>query len=377
VSEPTHGHAETRHRKLERKMTVFAVITTVTILIGGIAELIPLFAAQPDGDIIAEIPPLSPLELAGRDIYVREGCYNCHSQMVRPFRAETIRFGEWSRSYEYAWERPFQFGSRRIGPDLHRVGTRYNDAWHYEHLRDPRSTSPGSVMPSYEWLLRAPLDFDDISASVGAMRSLGVPYEEGLEEQLPALIEEQASHIVDDLGYAGIVARWDTEVIAMIAYLQSLGRWRPMYPDLEGVALGEALFDEMQCRRCHGEHGVGGVVNPNYISGTIPALNTLAERLLLRTPEDAQFAIQGLSEHSAFDPEAAPAPFESYPVFAAQVESIRQTIRHGRQASPLDPAGADPMDMPPWRNVLNDRRIDALIAYLISLYPWEQAGGAN
>ena len=132
------------HRNLlEPRAGLMAVLTTVLISIGGLAEIVPMFTVSVDPEVAANVQPYTPLEVAGRDIYTREGCYVCHSQMVRPIRDETLRYGAWSRSEEYVWDRPFLLGSRRIGPDLHRVGGKYPDAWHYEHLRDPRSTSPG------------------------------------------------------------------------------------------------------------------------------------------------------------------------------------------------------------------------------------------
>ncbi len=165
------------HRRLlEGNGALFAVLTTVGISIGGIVEIIPMYSIAAGPEAMPEVTPYTQLELAGRDIYVREGCYNCHSQMVRPFRSETLRYGPWSRAGEYAYDRPFQLGSRRIGPDLHRVGGKYPDAWHYEHMKDPRSTSPGSIMPPYPWLLEDKVDVADIQASVSAMKTLGVPY---------------------------------------------------------------------------------------------------------------------------------------------------------------------------------------------------------
>ena len=362
--------AETTHRKLERKMGTFTVLTTVAILIGGAVELIPMFTAQPSAEVLETIKPMTPLELAGRDIYVREGCYNCHSQMVRPLRSEVMRWGEWSRSWEFTYDRPFQFGSRRIGPDLHRVAGRYNDAWHYEHMRDPRSTSPGSVMPGYPWLLRDKIEVDDIAASVGAMRALGVPYQDGLEVNLRTTMEDQASHILDDLAVFNIEAEWDDEIIATIAYLQSLGRYRPMYPDLEGVELGQALFEEMRCRRCHGDGGTGGVGNPNYGRDTIPALNVLASNMGLDSQDEASAVIEALlsgQELSAVNPQGV----DNWPNVASQLETYRNVVRHGQRAAKVDPDGPEPNSMPPWRNILNDQRIDAVLAYLIDAYPWE------
>jgi cytochrome c oxidase cbb3-type subunit I/II len=216
--------ADTFHRRvLEHRSALFAVLTTVVISIGGIVEIVPMYLVpdtMPGGEAVA---PYTPLEVAGRDIYVREGCYNCHSQMVRPMRAETLRYGEWSRAAEYTWDRPFQLGSRRIGPDLQRVGHKYPDAWHFEHLRDPRATSPGSIMPAYTWLLEDRVDPADVTASIGALATLGTPYPETSQAWVESQLAEQSAGIVARLGSANLHTEPDTEVVALIAYLQRLG----------------------------------------------------------------------------------------------------------------------------------------------------------
>lgn len=212
------------HRTLEGKSAVFAVLTTVAILIGGIVEILPMFSAGAGPAQLAGVTPYTALEVAGRDIYIREGCYTCHSQMVRPMRAEVLRYGEWTRAGEYAYDHPFQLGSRRMGPDVQRLGGKYPDAWHYEHMRDPRSTSPGSVMPPYTWLHRQTVDPVDIQASMRALQTVGVPYTDAQVEAAPAEMLAQAAGIVDRLKGAGIDAQPDREIIAMIAYLQRLGR---------------------------------------------------------------------------------------------------------------------------------------------------------
>ncbi len=223
-----NGSQEHWHRRvLEGRSALFAVVTTVGISIGGIAEIIPMYTVAAGPEAIAAVQPYTPLELAGRDIYVREGCYNCHSQMVRPFRSETLRYDPktlaWSRAGEYAYDRPFQLGSRRIGPDLHRVGGKYPDAWHYEHMRDPRATSPGSIMPPYPWLLEDKVDPADVTASVQAMQTLGVPYTDAEVAGTPQQIAEQGGKIVASLKGSGIETSADTEIVALIAYLQRLG----------------------------------------------------------------------------------------------------------------------------------------------------------
>ncbi len=212
------------HRKLEGQATIFAVLSVVAILIGTIVELVPTMtsdAARPEP--IEGITPYTPLEVAGRDIYVREGCYNCHSQWVRPFRAETMRYGPWSRGGEYVYDRPFQLGSRRIGPDLMRVGGKYPDAWHYEHMRDPRSVSPSSVMPPYQWLVEWTWDPADVQASVNALATVGHPYSEQDIANVEQLCNDQADGIVTRLKEQGIETTRDKEIIALIAYLQRLG----------------------------------------------------------------------------------------------------------------------------------------------------------
>jgi cytochrome c oxidase cbb3-type subunit I/II len=225
MSGKNHGSEWNWHRSLvEHRAALMAVATTVAISIGGIVEIIPMYSLSVGPESMEGVEPYTPLELAGRDIYVREGCYNCHSQMVRPFRSETLRYGPWSRAGEYAYDRPFQLGSRRIGPDLHRLGGKYPDAWHYEHMRDPRSTSPGSIMPPYEWLLTDTYDVEDVTASVVAMQKLGVPYTDEDVANVDKLVGEQAGGIVERLASAGIDTTPDKEIIALTAYLQRLGK---------------------------------------------------------------------------------------------------------------------------------------------------------
>jgi cytochrome c oxidase cbb3-type subunit I/II len=215
---------ETFHRVLEGKSLWFAVLTTVAIAIGGLVEIIPMFTAKLGPEPMAGVTPYTALEVAGRDIYIREGCYLCHSQMVRPMRAEILRYGEWTRAGEYAYDHPFLLGSRRTGPDLQRVGGKYPDAWHYEHMRDPRSTSPGSIMPTYRWLLTQRYDTADVVASLRALRRVGLPYSDQDIAGAPAGMRAQADAIVTRLATGGIQTTRDREIVAMIAYLQRLGR---------------------------------------------------------------------------------------------------------------------------------------------------------
>jgi cytochrome c oxidase cbb3-type subunit I/II len=219
-SEKSYG--KFHRRVFEANAFSFAVWATIAILIGGIVEIVPMFT--PAGpEVSPDVTPYTALEVTGRDIYVSEGCYLCHSQWVRPMRAEILRYGAWSRAWEYQYDRPFQLGSRRIGPDLHRLGNKYPDAWHYEHMRDPRSTSPGSVMPSYSWLYRQTIDAADVRASLVALRKTGTPYTDadmaGVEESLAA----QGGAIVGRLQHAGIQSEPDRKIVALIAYLQRLG----------------------------------------------------------------------------------------------------------------------------------------------------------
>jgi cytochrome c oxidase cbb3-type subunit I/II len=224
VSETTPRGYTALHRVLEGKGALFALLATATILIGGMVEIIPMFSTATGPETLPGVTPYSPLEVAGRDIYIREGCYTCHSQMIRPMRAEVLRYGEWTRAGEYAYDHPFLLGSRRIGPDLQRVGGKYPDAWHFEHMRDPRSTSPGSIMPRYPWLYTHAYDPSDIQASLRALHKVGVPYSEAEIAAAPAAMQQQAQAIVGRLGQAGITTTADREIVALIAYLQRLGQ---------------------------------------------------------------------------------------------------------------------------------------------------------
>jgi len=212
------------HRALESRPLRFSVLTFVAILIGGVVEFVPTALVRANVPTIASVHPYTPLELEGRDIYIREGCVGCHSQMVRPIRAETERYGEYSKAGEFVYDRPFLWGSKRTGPDLHRVGGKYPDAWHYLHMGDPTATSPGSLMPAYPWLASRALDTRHVEGKVITLRRLGVPYAEGFEREAPAALRAQAEQIAGGLQAAGFNVGSDREIIAMIAYLQRLGR---------------------------------------------------------------------------------------------------------------------------------------------------------
>lgn len=222
TDEPEHsGHW---HRLLERKPLRFAVLVFIVVAIGGAVEFIPTFLIQSNVPTIASVQPYTPLELEGRDIYVREGCYTCHSQMVRPFRSETERYGQYSLAGEFVYDHPFQWGSKRTGPDLHRVGGKYPDAWHFNHMREPRSTSPGSNMPGYTWMYENDLDISHTEGKIITMKKLGVPYPDGYESKATADLQVQAAKIAENLKASGFNdVDQKKEIVALIAYLQRLG----------------------------------------------------------------------------------------------------------------------------------------------------------
>jgi cytochrome c oxidase cbb3-type subunit I/II len=202
---------------------LFTTLSIVAVAIGGLVEIIPMYLIKNNVPTISAVKPYTPLEVMGRDIYIREGCVGCHSQMVRPFRSETERYGEYSKAGEFVFDHPFLWGSKRTGPDLHRVGGKYPDAWHYNHMDDPRTTSPGSMMPRYSWLLAQKIDTNAVSARITALRKVGVPYEPGYESAAVADLSAQARKIVANLQAGSINAEADREIIALIAYLQRLG----------------------------------------------------------------------------------------------------------------------------------------------------------
>jgi cytochrome c oxidase cbb3-type subunit 2 len=196
------------HEKIETSNFLMIVLILVTITFGGLVEIVPLFFQRSTTQPIEGLKPYTPLQLAGRDIYLREGCYNCHSQMVRPFRAETLRYGPYSVAGEFVYDHPFQWGSKRTGPDLHRVGGRYSDEWHRVHLNNPRDLVPESNMPAYPWLSESTLNPADLAPKMKALRIVGVPYTD------------------DEIAGAGAEVKDKTELDALIAYLQVLGTAR-------------------------------------------------------------------------------------------------------------------------------------------------------
>ena len=223
AKEYTTHTTEHWHRWIERKPVQFLVLSFVAVAIGGIIEFVPTFLVESNVPTIASVKPYTPLELHGRDIYVREGCYTCHSQMIRPFRSETERYGEYSKAGEFVYDHPFQWGSKRTGPDLARQGGKYPDSWHFNHMYDPRSMSPGSIMPAYPFLADKVLDISTTEAKIKAMQTLGVPYPENYAPQANADLINQANGIVANLKRDGIEIKNDREMIAIIAYLQRLG----------------------------------------------------------------------------------------------------------------------------------------------------------
>jgi cytochrome c oxidase cbb3-type subunit I/II len=214
------------HRKIERKPIQFMILSLVVILIGGAIEMIPTFLIKSNIPTISSVKPYTPLELQGRDIYVREGCYTCHSQMIRPFRSETERYGEYSKAGEFVYDHPFQWGSKRTGPDLAREGAgnlKKSNGWHFRHFREPSSISEGSIMPSYSFMLEQNLDTSTTAAKINAMITLGVPYEKGYGKIANQDLMIQAKGISDNLKADSIKISPNKEVIALIAYIQRLG----------------------------------------------------------------------------------------------------------------------------------------------------------
>jgi cytochrome c oxidase cbb3-type subunit I/II len=211
------------HRTLERKPIQLMIAALLVILVGTFVELMPTLTIKSNIPTIASVKPYTPLELQGRDLYIREGCSNCHSQTVRPFRSETERYGEYSKAGEFVYDHPFLWGSKRTGPDLAREGHKYGNAWHYNHLMDPRLMSPGSIMPNYDWLISQKLDTTTTRSKINAMRTLGVPYPLGYENDANGDLDKQAKDISDNLAKDHIKVKSNKEIIAIIAYLQRLG----------------------------------------------------------------------------------------------------------------------------------------------------------
>ena len=201
-------HVPVGHEKIETSNFLMIVLILLAVLFGGLVEIVPLFFQRSTTQPIEGLKPYSALQLAGRDIYLREGCYNCHSQMIRPFRAETLRYGPYSLAGEFVYDHPFQWGSKRTGPDLHRVGGKYSDEWHRIHMNNPRDLVPERNMPAYAWLAKAELDPADMAPKMKALRVVGVPYTD------------------DEINKAGDEVKGKSELDAVIAYLQVMGTAR-------------------------------------------------------------------------------------------------------------------------------------------------------
>ena len=224
-----------KHAIFEKNSIVLVIGILIVIAIGGLVEIVPLFYLKNTIEKVDGVRPYTPLELAGRNIYVREGCYVCHSQMVRPLTADTARFGDYSKPEEFIYDHPFQWGSKRTGPDLHRVGGRYPNLWHYTHLMDPRSTTPGSNMPSYHWLEDGRIDAKLAGKKLALMQKLGVPYSNDEIDGAEPAQRAQADAVVTDLAQQGVTVRWDSEMVALISYLQRLGRDTGIKPAVLGA----------------------------------------------------------------------------------------------------------------------------------------------
>jgi cytochrome c oxidase cbb3-type subunit I/II len=227
LTKESHAHDDHpyKHRWLEAKPITLTVLALVAVLIGGLIEIVPMFLIKNNVPSITSVKPYTPLEMMGRDIYIREGCVGCHSQMIRPFRSETERYGDYSKAGEFVYDHPFLWGSKRTGPDLHREGGKYPDAWHYNHMDDPRSTSPGSIMPRYSWLLTQKIETNAVAPRIAALRKVGVPYPAGYENgDAQKDLAKQADAIVLGLKVGSVESKPDREIIALIAYLQRLGK---------------------------------------------------------------------------------------------------------------------------------------------------------
>ncbi len=213
------------HKWIERRPIQMLIASAVLILIGGMVEIFPMLLVDNNVPKIESVRPYTPLELEGRDIYIREGCLGCHSQMIRPFRSETERYGDYSKSGEFIYDRPFLWGSKRTGPDLHRQGGKYPDSWHYNHMLEPTSMSPGSIMPAYPWLIKNDLKTSLTTAKIRALQKLGTPYPEGYDEIALDDLQKQAAIITASLEKDGIQQEdlAQKEIVALIAYLQRLG----------------------------------------------------------------------------------------------------------------------------------------------------------
>jgi len=270
--------SETIHRWMERKSVRFSIAVFVAIIIGGLVQIIPMILVKSNIPTISSVKPYTPLELQGRDLYVREGCYTCHSQQVRPFRSETERYGEYSKEGEFVYDHPFQWGSKRTGPDLAREGTLKlfrTNSWHYSHFLAPQGVVKKTIMPAYPWLIDNTLDITSTPSKIRAMQTLGVPYPDGFDKVAIDSLMAQAKRIAADIKTTGIDVSPDKEVIAMIAYMQRLGTdimlnkktetvnvvIPELLKDANAIAEGKASYLK-NCATCHGVDGQG-TIGPN------------------------------------------------------------------------------------------------------------------
>ncbi len=218
------------HEKIETSNFLMIVLILLVIAVGGIVEIVPLYFQRSTTAPVPGLKPYTSLQLAGRDVYTREGCYNCHSQMIRTLVPDVLRYGDYSRLGESIYDHPFQWGSKRTGPDLARVGSKYPNLWHFRHMANPRDVSPGSNMPNYPWLFTQKTDVAALTSKLAVQRILGVPYPEYKDGELIALIENQEKEIAADLHAAGAPVAPDREIVALIAYLQKLGKYETVLP---------------------------------------------------------------------------------------------------------------------------------------------------
>jgi cytochrome c oxidase cbb3-type subunit I/II len=291
---------ETVHRWLERRGVRFSILVFIALAIGGAVEIIPMIFIKSNVPTIESVKPYTPLELEGRDIYVSEGCYVCHSQMVRPFRWETDRYGEYSKIGEFVYDYPFQWGSRRTGPDLARAGViggpmYKNAAWHYNHFMDPQKMNEQSIMPNYAWFAKKDVDLKLTPRKIRAMQTLGVPYEEGYDQKAVDDYMAQAQIIVDDLKASGIDIEPTRQMVAMIAYMHKLGKDIAPPPALESEITSSEILENIElltsaddmnaarqifqnvCAVCHGPEGKGippafpNLTDEEWFSGNSPS----------------------------------------------------------------------------------------------------------
>jgi len=283
---------EAVHFWLERKPVLFSIWALIAILIGGIVEIVPMYLIKSNIPTIESVKPYTPLELQGRDVYIAEGCVQCHSQMVRPFRSETERYGEYSKAGEFVYDHPFLWGSRRTGPDLARTGVvtgkMYKpDSWHFNHMLNPQGMNVQSIMPPYPWLFEKDVVIASTPAKIRVMQSLGVPYPDGFDQQSEADLMKQAGEIADGLVASGFQVEPQKQIIALIAYLQRLGTDisksapnpnldienpkhsglpMPLPTDANALAAAKTIYDR-SCIVCHGALGEGNAIGPNLTDG--------------------------------------------------------------------------------------------------------------